>query len=128
MTRRQSTLKRSSAVEPARDGCEAARARTTGGTTITTVARDCRDDPTEDFELSVRESLDTGAGVGADLFAAHWHTLPCELGPPEQQPQQAPVAPPQQERRGCELAVQCGHFAAAPVFARTTLSAFERGV
>jgi len=114
--------------------------RAAGGTTIAAVISPPSAGVDNDFVLSVRESPGNGSGAGADLFAEHRHRLPCELGPPLQQqehdpfaPQQLPccaedaAAPPQQEGRGLDPPVQCGHFAAGAASARPDFTAIDRG-
>jgi len=114
--------------------------RAAGGTTIATVISPPNAGVDNDFVLSVRESPGNGSGAGADLFAEHWHRLPCELGPPLQQqehgpfaPQQLPycaedaAAPPQQEGRGLDTLVQCGHLTASAASARPDFTAIDCG-
>jgi len=125
MTRRQSVVRRSSEVEPAREGCWAARARTAGGATMTAVTAS-GEQPKDVFVLSVREWLDTGAGAGAEPLLTHGHGPPLERPAPwPRQPQVDPVPPPQQPPGRAERAaalphedcrargppLQCGHVA-----------------
>jgi hypothetical protein len=99
MTKRQSVLRRSSEVQARRDGCSAAWASATDGTTAATAVAAPEEKASEDFVLSVRGLLGNGAGSGADLFAAHWHGPPWEPSRSLQRQWHGPL--PQQQHRCC---------------------------
>jgi len=81
MTRRQSTLRRSSEVTPRRDGWRSAWAKANDGATGT-IAEAPAEEADDDFALSLRESLDSGVGAGTELFSEQAHTPAFEQAPP----------------------------------------------
>ncbi|MHB0960139.1 MAG: hypothetical protein ACYC0X_20935 [Pirellulaceae bacterium] len=102
-----------------------------GGTGTATVISPSNEGIDNDFVVSVRELLGNGSGAGTDSLSEHRH------GPPLQQPhdplapQQLPcfaedaAVPPQQECRGCDPLVQCGHFPAGAASARAGFTAID---